>query len=125
MDLHTRIVLNNLLLKREEGFAHVYHCEQEINAILGSDCFPFPDPPELPSTRKKPPRKAAKHPSTSEHLTIRSLRKDARGYLVQYEDANGICHRERTTSTSVVQTLAKSPGITIREISYLKDDHQP
>lgn len=121
MTVSDTIRVVDLLMERERAFVDVHRAEQQVERIVGAP-YPFPDPPELPSLRKRPAQRGA----YAQSPRLRGLQGEEAAYRVTYE-RNGERTSEVQTSLKLVRALAENQqeaGIRILSIETVRlDEH--
>lgn len=106
MNLRKNLLLNELLIQREDGFLRVHQAEQAIARILDGQ-YPIPPPPDLPSNKGgAKTNKKAQGLSKSPPRRVRTLNPGEIGYLIQYQQGEDL-HTDTTADRKILQWLTR------------------
>lgn len=116
------ILLNELLLKREECFDVVYNVEEQIEAILGEP-IDFEIPFKLPSMEKRKVKKVAKKVVKKAPFKLRKLENNESIYQITYNKGFET-FIEKQIDPSPIEVLLQNPpsSVKILKIETLSSD---
>jgi len=107
MPTSDEILLNELLMEREEYFGTVFNLEQEVYKVLGTE-IDLESPINLPSKQKRKKKSKVPKIQKKKSFKLRKLKESEAAFSVKYQNKDDLI-TEKLIDPLAIETLIQTP----------------